>query len=265
MLRFERVCPQSSLSFMSSFLFISDLDHTFVGDDDALATLTQHLSHHRQVYGTKIVYATGRSLYLYRQLAQEKSLLSPDALITSVGTELYFDPTQDTYDAQWADILSQGWDRDKICKIAQSYKKLEFQPESEQNPFKISFYLSEKDASSVIPPLKQDLVNSGLQTKLIYSAGQDLDILPKNGDKGLAVQYLREKWEINPERTVVCGDSGNDIALFQGKERGIIVGNAKTELRQWYSQNVAPFRYLAQAFYAKGILEGLKHFGFLDQ
>ena len=70
---------------MSTFLFVSDLDHKFVGDDAAPIELQKHLSHHRTNYGTKIVYATGRSPVLYRQLKAEKSLIDPDALVTSVG------------------------------------------------------------------------------------------------------------------------------------------------------------------------------------
>ena len=54
---------------MNPFLFVTDLDNTLVGDDLALSELNQHLDRHRQQYNSKIVYATGRSLYLYRLLA----------------------------------------------------------------------------------------------------------------------------------------------------------------------------------------------------
>ena len=76
---------------MSRFLFVTDLDNTFVGDDDALRELSQLLSKHRQEYGTKIVYATGRSPVLYEELKQERNLMEPDALVLSVGTEIYLD------------------------------------------------------------------------------------------------------------------------------------------------------------------------------
>lgn len=116
-----------------------------------------------------------------------------------------------------------------------------------------------------MPQLKSLLQDRGLDTKLIYSTGQDLDILPRNSDKGLAMQFLRQKWGIEAEKTVVCGDSGNDIALFSvGEERGIVVGNASLELLEWHNTNPDNYRYLAKAFCAGGILEGLKHFGFLE-
>jgi sucrose-6-phosphatase len=249
---------------MSAFLFVTDLDNTLVGDDVALNELNQQLSQHRQQFGTKIVYATGRSLTLYRQLTYERPLLTPDALITSVGTEIYFNPLEDHFDPEWASILSDGWDRDQVVAIASHYADLELQRISEQNPFKVSYYLSEQVAHNVIPNLKVELAQSGVNVKIVYSGSHDLDLLPKQGDKGLAVHFLREKWQVSPLRTVVCGDSGNDISLFSvGEERGIIVGNARIELRQWYDFNQTDYRYLAQNCYAAGILEGLKYFGFL--
>ena len=247
----------------SPFLFITDLDNTLVGDDAALAELNQHLAAHRRKHQSKIVYATGRSLYLYRLLAEAKSLIPPDALITSVGTEMYFDPDHEQHDPEWAAILAQGWNRTEIMAIASQFDSLQSQPKSEQNPFKISYYLAQAVAKDTLTQLQSALTENGYNIKLIYSAGQDLDLLPKNGDKGLAVQFLRQKWDISAGKTIVCGDSGNDISMFEGQEKGLIVSNAKPELLQWYEANKDNNVYLARSACAGGILEGLKHFDFL--
>ncbi len=248
---------------MSPFLFVTDLDNTLVGDDAALNRLNQELASHRQKYNSKIVYATGRSLYLYRLLAEAKSLLIPDALITSVGTEMYFDQKHEKYDVEWAKILSQGWNRAEIVEIASQFPELQSQPKSEQNPFKISYYLAESVATETITRLKKALSENGFIIQLIYRAWQDLDLLPSNGNKGLAVKFLRRRWNISAEKTLVCGDSGNDISMFLGQEKGLIVGNAKPELLQWYETNRNDNLHLAQSNCAGGILEGLKHFSFL--
>ncbi|PSB09273.1 sucrose-phosphate phosphatase [Pleurocapsa sp. CCALA 161] len=248
---------------MSPFLFVTDLDNTLVGDDAALLELNQKLAAHRQQYHSKIVYATGRSLYLYRLLAEAKSLLPPDALITAVGTEMYFDQQESQYDREWANILAQGWNRQEIAAIASQFTDLQLQPNSEQNPFKISYYLAEAVAESTLAELQAALKQKGFEIKLIYSAGQDLDLLPKNGDKGLAVQFLRRRWKIAPEQTIVCGDSGNDISMFEGQEKSLLVANAKPELLEWYAANQTEYNYLAKADCAGGIIEGLKHFGFI--
>lgn len=249
---------------MKPFLFVTDIDNTLIGDDRALVILSQKLAKHRQQYGTKIVYATGRSLHSYKILATHKSLLTPDALLTSVGTEIYFDTEMKQPDSQWSKILARGWDRKEIAKIAEGFSTLQTQPESEQNPFKISYYLAPSEAKTTMSQLNKMLKEAGFELKFIYSSGQDLDILPKNGDKGLAVKFLRDRWQIPAQCTITCGDCGNDIALFQGSEKGIIVGNAKVELLQWYEANRRESLYLAQTYYANGVLEGLKYFGFLE-
>ena len=249
---------------MTPFLLVTDLDNTLVGDDNALTELNQRLDQHRQEHGTKIVYATGRSLALYQQLTTEQQMLQPDALIAAVGTEIYLN-IDGTPDQEWAEKLSQRWERDLVVATAAHFADLVPQPDTEQRPFKVSYYLSEEAAVEVIPRLESLLKERGVDAKLIYSGSQDLDILPRNGDKGLAVQFLRQRWGIDATQTVVCGDSGNDIALFSvGEVRGIIVGNARSELRLWYDLNPAEYRYLAKAACAGGILEGLNYFGFLS-
>jgi sucrose-6F-phosphate phosphohydrolase len=248
---------------MKPFLFVTDLDHTFVGNDAALVQLTQMLTEHRQEYGTKIVYATGRSPVLYKELQEEKNLVEPDGLVLSVGTEIYLDGNG-TPDAAWSEILSLGWNQELVLSITQQFPDLVPQPDSEQRPFKISFFLQQEVAAIVIPQIESELEKCELNVKLIYSSGIDLDIVPRSSDKGQAMQFLRRKWKFAAEQTVVCGDSGNDIALFAvGNERGIIVGNARPELLEWHSDYPADHRYLAQDFCAGGILEGLKYFGFL--
>jgi sucrose-6-phosphatase len=248
---------------MKPFLFVTDIDNTLVGDDKALEILSQELELHRQKFGTKIVYATGRSLFSYKILAQDKRLLTPDAVLTSVGTEIYFAPEIEQPDSQWSEVLAQGWNRNQIVAIASQFSQLQGQPESEQNPFKVSYYLDQSVADTTISQLDYALKAAGFEVNFIYSSGQDLDLLPKNGDKGLAVKFLQRKWQIAPEDTVTCGDCGNDIALFQGREKGIIVGNAKPELLQWHEINRKETIYLAHSYCANGVLEGLKHFGFL--
>lgn len=249
---------------MNQFMFVSDLDNTLVGDEEALKKLNRDLEGHRKEYGTKIIYATGRSLTLYNELTEEQSLLKPDALVTSVGTEIYLDTAKSEPDVEWSEKLSVGWKRELIVEIAEKFPELVLQKPSEQRRFKVSYLINEKAAIETLPQLKSELKNNGLEFNLIYSGGKDVDILPVNTNKGLAVKFLQQKWGFDSYTTVVCGDSGNDIALFStGEERGIIVGNALPELLAWYKNNSTNYRYLAESFYAAGISEGLKHFKFM--
>jgi sucrose-6-phosphatase len=244
-------------------LIVTDLDNTLVGDDEALLQLNEILDRYRQTSATKIVYATGRSLTSYQELLTTHRLLPPDALIASVGTEIYAGASS-TLDPAWEQQLSQNWYRDKVLFIANQFADLKPQSQPEQRPFKISYHLSPNVAAAVIIQLQQLMEQEGLDVELIYSGNKDLDIIPQGGNKGKAVQFLRLQWQIDPVNTVVCGDSGNDVSLFQyGTERGIIVGNARSELRLWHQLNPADYHYLAVADCAAGILEGLKYLRFV--
>jgi sucrose-6F-phosphate phosphohydrolase len=247
---------------MAAFLFVTDLDHTLVGDDPALSVLNRDLAEHRQQHGTKIVYSTGRSLTSYRQLKAEKLLLDPDVLIVSVGTEIYVAGSE-VADSIWAEALSAQWDRDRVLAISSQFD-LPPQPASEQRPFKVSYFLSTAIAVELLPKLQALLDAEGVDAQLVYSGGKDLDILPRRANKGKAMTFLRKKLNIPPDRTVACGDSGNDVSMFCDRtERGIIVGNAMPELLTWHHNNPNANRYLAEKTCAGGILEGLHHFGFL--
>ncbi len=245
------------------FLLVTDLDHTLVGNQQALGQLQDWLAVQRRERRVKWVYSTGRSLLSYRQLQAEQSLLTPDALIVAVGTEIYFDPHGDQADPMWSERLQQGWNRDAVVATAADFADLVPQPKPEQRLFKVSYFLTPEAAVQVIPALEQRLNQQQLACKLVYSSGRDLDILPQRADKGEAMAFVQRKWGFTAENTVVCGDSGNDIALFrQNRAKGIIVGNAQPELLQWHQMQAMGDRYLAQADCAAGIWEGLKYFGF---
>jgi hypothetical protein len=244
---------------MNSFLLVTDLDHTLVGEPDALLELNQFLTIQRETQGAKVVYATGRSRYLYEELAAAAQLLTPDILVTAVGAEIYINQQ---LDQDWAAYLANNWARSTITQITRQFPTLKPQPDSEQLTYKASFFLKPEQASETLAELELQLANAGIDAQLIYSSDRDLDILPKRADKGKALTYVREKLGFAPERTIACGDSGNDIALFAENTLGIIVGNARSELVQWHQVNPNPQRYFAQTHCAAGILEGLAHFGF---
>ncbi len=240
------------------FLLVTDLDDTLVGDDRATTKLTQKILACRdRLY---LIYATGRSYAYARQLKVEKQLLEPDYWVTGVGTEIFHGDKQDPL---WFDKLSQQWDRKAIVNIARSFPDLIPQSLQEQNIFKISFCLNKPQNSSVLEKLQTELDRENSTYKIIFSSDRDVDILPRNADKGLAITYLREHLQIPVELTLVCGDSGNDISLFQQGTLGVIVSNARSELIDWYSSNRRSNLYLASSSYAEGILEGLRYFQLL--
>lgn len=63
--------------------------------------------------------------------------------------------------------------------------------------------------------------------------------------------------------------SVSKLLLFKDLDNTLIgddiVGNARKELLQWHQDNLEDDRYLAQAQYAAGIIEGLKYFEIMHE
>jgi sucrose-6F-phosphate phosphohydrolase len=249
---------------VAKFFFVTDLDRTLVGDDLALEKLNQWLSEQRRNYGTVIAYTTGRSLPLYQELISQKELLEPDILMLAVGTEIYY-PGSNNPDSEWTGKISPGWNREIVVEVAKEFPSLVPQPPLEQTSFKVSYYMNPDDLYTVLPQLKAILQNQGLAVQMIDCFGSAfLDILPEPANKASAAIFAQQRLDFTDEQTVICGDSSNDLSMFENMlSPAIIVGNAQPELIQWHENAPPGKRYLAKSHFAAGILEGLEYFGFL--
>ena len=244
---------------MQKLLLISDLDNTWVGDTEALEKLQAYLGDRREQL--HLVYATGRSFASAKTLQKQVGLLEPDYWVTAVGSEIYH---RDNLDQSWANHLSDHWRRDDIQAIADGYRELIPQSPLEQNHWKISYHLDPQAPAKVVEHLGVRLAQTNIPVQVIFSSGKDVDLLPRRSNKGNATRYLQKLLAMAAEKTLVCGDSGNDISLFETKSRGVIVGNAQPELLQWHRQQGDSRHYLAQSSYGGAILEAIAHFELFD-
>jgi sucrose-6F-phosphate phosphohydrolase len=239
-------------------LLVTDLDNTLVGDDQALAVLNQKLLDQRdRLY---LVYATGRSYKSAQELQRQKQLLEPDYWITGVGSQIY---QNNQLWADWAGHISQDWHPEPIFALVHGFPQLLPQPIAEQNPWKLSFNLHPAAPALTIKQLCSAIDQEAIAAQVVFSSGEQVDILPSRAGKGKAVAYLQNILQISWGETLVCGDSGNDISLFEQPALGVIVANAQAELKAWWQSHRQPRHYLAEHSYAGGILEGLDWFKLL--
>lgn len=70
-----------------------------------------------------LVYSTGRSPTIYKQLRIEKPLLSPDITILSVGTEIMYGDSM-IPDDEWENHLNHNWDRDIVTAETAKFPQL---------------------------------------------------------------------------------------------------------------------------------------------
>ena len=232
-------------------LIISDLDDTLLGDDAALRRFAAWYDEMRPNF--RLAYSSGRFRESIRQSIAETDLPEPDAVICGVGTGIYHGDA-DAPLPGWPQVVAEYWNAALIRRVCAEFGELEPQPPEFQSNFKISYYaycLTE----SCLARLRQAIDAAGQRASVVYSSNRDLDVLPARTHKGAAAGFLADHWSISRRRVIVAGDSGNDAAMFNEGFRGIVVGNAKPELRALEGPSI----YHAAASYADGVVEGLEH------
>ncbi len=240
-------------------LFITDIDDTLLGNDKALVELSSVLQEHYDTIGFGV--ATGRPLDLVEPVFEEYDIPYPDVIISSVGTEIYYGKFL-RQDRGWKTHLSTQWKPERIKKLMNKLDFVEVQEVDAERSFKLSYYLEDDDPEEKLRTIHQLLIDNRLRYNLVYSQNKFLDILPYRASKGKAVRYLSYKWNIPLRNILVSGDSGNDEDMLRGEVLGVVVGNYRPELKKLKGlRNI----YFAPGYQAAGILEGMKHYKFLNR
>ena len=235
----------------TKYLIISDLDGTLIGDERALKLFAEWTRINAE--SVDLVYATGRTFDSVVSEIRSTALPEPRAILGFVGTDIHAYPSGRLIEA-WHRKINKNWDAGKVKEILLSHVELELQPAEFQSDFKVSYYMP--DAAAVdIQNMREEMQRNSIEAEVIYSSNRDLDFLPIRANKGKASAFLASEWGITHDRVLVCGDTGNDMALFEQGFRGVVVGNAQPELRSLAGPNV----YHAKGLYAGGVLEGIGH------
>ncbi|MCV9932588.1 HAD-IIB family hydrolase [Flavobacterium sp. LS1R47] len=238
-------------------LFVSDIDGTLIEpklNNPGLKELKEHLINRTEKMAFAL--ASGRNLALVKKVIDEEQFPLPDFVICSVGTEIYYTNGKNyILDKGWATFLAGRWKREDIVNRLKGIAWLRLQEEEAQNPYKISYYYDKEkyDYEQLITVLG----TGWYKVNIIPSHGEFIDFIPKRASKGNAVKFLCRKWAIPLSNVIAAGDSGNDIDMFRGSVKGIIVGNRSSELAKYETTKSI---YVAKGSASLGILEGLKHY-----
>eukprot|EP01023_Acetabularia_acetabulum_P016593 TRINITY_DN18188_c0_g1_i1.p1 TRINITY_DN18188_c0_g1~~TRINITY_DN18188_c0_g1_i1.p1 ORF type:complete len:233 (+),score=42.08 TRINITY_DN18188_c0_g1_i1:63-701(+) len=172
-------------------------------------------------------------------------------------------------DLAWSKRLDEGWDVDKVRKVANRYIQencVSWLDKGTEHPHRVALSVQVDVLERVRKGLEEGFKNEGVKVRIIISGEGEwryVDCVSSKGGKLEALEYVRTIYGIPRERTVACGDSGNDILMLDGKNPGIIVGNAQPELVEWLVEQtqVDGRVIMTDGKYARGILEGLARHG----
>ncbi len=260
-------------------LLASDLDGTLIPlerDSQRLREVTEFVDVLDDSVNLMLAYVTGRHLALALEGIAEIGLPSPDWFVCDVGTSVYrrtdggFEP-----DEAYREAMRKaygGLSGVEIRAAIGTIEGLEPQEEEKQGEFKLSYYTQGRPEPYVdIVQSRLDAANTHANLVASHDPVSDrglLDVLPAGIAKDYAVRYLHDHSGVDEQHLVYAGDSGNDRAAMLTGFRVIVVGNADQALKkdlgiESVAQGIADKIYFAKHPYARGVLEGLRHFGFV--
>ena len=256
------------------YVLVSDIDETLTGDKEGILQFNKIMLFHREKF--YLVYSSGRFKESILSVIEKEKLIQPDAIISNMGTEIYYAPNWDM-DKEWEKIIGKNWNKEEIASILSRFY---LQPQPYEKKFVIPYYIEEESIAKKVREIlkghrvkiictrgfqlqkmiKAPVISSAPVAFSVFSEKLYLDIVPECAGKGNAAKYIRNKKSLS---IICCGDAENDENMLKISNYGILVGNTSIRLKSKLSKcsNI----YLAKSYYAKGVIEGLKFYSVIKK
>ncbi len=239
-----------------SLLLATDLDGTFLGgSQEQKNEFYQYIESQRD--RLLLVYVTGRELdWISNFLDKNPHVPKPEYIIGDVGTTIVhgetFEPisnVQDWIETQWSNANEQ------VKELLANEPGIELQAVTPD--YRVSYYYDpEKLQSETI----QKVIDAGFDCIIsCHDIYFYFDVMPKGVSKGPTLLKFLEEINFNGDNTITCGDTLNDLSLFETGLKGIAVGNSEPRL-------VDKIQAMENVYYSPypgvmGIWDGLKIYG----
>lgn len=267
-----------------TLLLCTDMDRTVIPNGAApeAANARQRFHAFCEQEHVILMYVTGRHLALMQNAIEQYQLPEPDYVVTDVGTQIYHRANNAwvTVD-EWQTEMHQAWHtlgaKDIMSWLTQ-IEGLTLQEEEKQNTYKVSYYadLTLGEEGRYRQQIEKHLLRLDLPYNMIWSIDEEkncglVDLLPSNASKLHALAFMQSYLNIEHDRIVFAGDSGNDLPVLTSHFQSVLVANATDELKAQALQQ-AKENGFEQAFYqaenrqghegnyAAGVLQGVRHY-----
>lgn len=201
-----------------------------------------------------LIFVTGRDLPHIDKLCEAPGFPRPDYIIGDVGTTVVHGDPEHRPVAEVQDTITEAWGDagERVPRLLADVDWLRPQP----GPFarRMSYYYDPKDLDlSVVERIRE----AGYDC--ITSADLYLDVLPRGVSKGPTLLKLLEVLGLRRDRTLVAGDTLNDLTLFETGLPAVVMGNATPALLE-RTRTLGDHIHHSSEPGAAGILDAMGHF-----
>ena len=229
----------------------TDLDGTFLeGDHQVKHFFYNELLRLRE--NVMLIYTTGRPVKMVEEFCKNGYLPTPHLVVGDHGTHIVdglnfipIDHLQDPIIKKWNNGNST------LKNLLHAEKGIQLQPLDP--PYRVAYYY---DPDHIEGHTLQKITDAGFD--FIMSCDMYLDIVPRGVNKGSSLLNILKHYGISNDLVITCGDSLNDLSLFQTGLKSIAVGNSETKL-------ITAIQLLKNVYHSQspgllGILDGLRFY-----
>lgn len=233
-------------------MLATDLDGTFLGGtDEDRARLYRWIAARRS--DMRLIFVTGRDLEHIDDLCKAPGFPRPDYIVGDVGTTVVTGDPEHRPVATVQDDIARVWadGSTRVPALLADVAWLRPQP----GPFarRMSYYYAPKDLDDGVV---RRVEAAGFDCLL--SADVFFDVLPRGVSKGPTLLKLLSALGLPADRTLVAGDTLNDLTLFETGLKAVVVGNA-TDALLARTRALGPHVFHSGQPGAAGILDAIGH------
>lgn len=236
---------------MQQTILATDLDGTFLGgSSEERSMLYDWIAQRREEI--VLIFVSGRGIDFMRGLAK-KLPVQPDHMVGDVGTSVACGPWYSPLPhlEQWLDAC---WPADAPARIEQTMQR---HPGLSEQPVvggrRRSYYF--KDLAHALAA-QHDVQQLGFDA--LISDNLYFDVLPRGVQKGPTLLRTLQALNLPAHRTLVAGDTLNDLSMFDTGLAGVAVGNREAALDAAILQHDNVYRSPHPG--AAGVLDALQRF-----